>query len=462
MLVWLIAVCSLPKDQDCHEMWSKKRRKILRESARNEQALPPGVKTEIERSVLQAIDATEGPPSQPPKGPSTGDQKPSITDSKSRDSLGLTASLTADDSKQEVIPGLDMLSSDGVFGARYDSRASDNSKLPYSGSRSSDSRQPTTSASAGSLSRGNSTSASSQPVLGGAAVSADLQQQLKTILGALDTGPGGQLTVSRLAQLLNIPVNAATQALLENLALQLVLATTASQLRGSDEASRGGRVYGNVPSFRDPSGAPQQNTGEALSALLSQLIAQQQPAQGQGQRPLLVSESSNSQEVRGSNSYAGNSSGNSNSAGKPGGGGGGSSSSSFPLSSSSSRQMLSSTSASGGRYSSVGGANKNRDYDYGGGGGGAAYVGTDSTNSPPSAANYDHHDERALYSSGGGGSSRTEPTSSYRGSYESYGSSSNDNSSRGGGMASSYDSGDGQMRQTSLGQGHGQNYHHKR
>ena len=263
-------------------MWSKKRRKIMREAVKNEQNLPASVKADCEKAVAASENLANDEIAK--AGVELKTSEASI-----KTSLGLLT--TSSDNGAEVIPGLDMLD-----------RPNDNSKSflsdgssKYGNKSANDVNEKSKSLRVQSLSQASG--------IGNNDSIEQVQQQLLSMLSAFGAGQG-QVTVGKLVQHLGIGVSADTKVLYEKLEKQLndmLAAATKTQLLGnivssgvsassitgasnvqsqsqmsSEDATR--RVYGNVPSFRDKQpDVSQQSLGLPagnMNTLLSQLMAQ--------------------------------------------------------------------------------------------------------------------------------------------------------------------------------------------
>ncbi len=163
---------SLPHDQDCHELWSKRRKKSMREALKIEHGSGSGSgsKTDARRSA-------------PPEPPSA---KPGLTTSASTSSLP-----SKGDSKKglikdgEKIHGLD------------ESKKDESAATLVAGSRKGGGSNP------------------------------DMQKQLAEVSSLVSAS--GKCTTNLLAHKLNVPFNPSTQKLLEHLQMQLLLQAAAEK-----------------------------------------------------------------------------------------------------------------------------------------------------------------------------------------------------------------------------------------
>ncbi|XP_013391928.1 cyclin-dependent kinase 12 isoform X3 [Lingula anatina] len=214
----------LPKDKDCHELWSKKRKKSMKEAQQKQAA------------AEQASQGSKSKPSSDQKSDETSQSKylfPILKDSaeKPRKEAEKRTAPTEekdnlDKTESKVVKSLK--SSGGFLGI-----GKDNEKIPGFdlGTTSKPGSDP-----APSLLQQPPAALTQPPVAKqqqGALASAvdnaseSVQSKLAGLAALLQTREG--LSVAQLAQLLNVPLDGATSVLLENLNMQLLLAAAAKQ-----------------------------------------------------------------------------------------------------------------------------------------------------------------------------------------------------------------------------------------
>ena len=227
-LAQLIFVCSLPKDQDCHELWCKRRKRSMREAAKQGQDVS---------SLKQATSAGQSSSSQPGSGGATSNKAerrsaglvekdgrppepasapPSSSSSSHKSSVGIlgvapttnittTSTTTSSATYKEVIPGLDFPHSAAAqeeVERKVLQPPEPAELLPIIPKQYRPPEPP-------------------EPEECGIGADHD-QSQLAGLVKLLQAKQGGMNAV-QLSQVLNIPLDGTTKQLLENLSMQLVL-----------------------------------------------------------------------------------------------------------------------------------------------------------------------------------------------------------------------------------------------
>ncbi|XP_046350110.2 cyclin-dependent kinase 12-like isoform X2 [Haliotis rufescens] len=193
----------LPRDQDCHELWCKTRKKQLREQQRKEQEQggPVSKNSTPQQPPRQERGGRDTSSSQRSADSGRGDRRTSVSDSKSTSLFGNNSS-TKD---QHSIPGLDAAGKDKNSGA--------GDALP-------------------AMERQSSLEANKVNA-------ANLAQLIQLAQG--------EISVSQIAKSLNITVDQQTSQLLDNLKQQLLMAAPPQSKQGLGGSNPNSQGYGSQP-----------------------------------------------------------------------------------------------------------------------------------------------------------------------------------------------------------------------
>ena len=276
--------CSLPHDQDCHELWSKRRKKSLREQSKadltsvvkdqHKDSIPPLMDDRVVKNRVAGAGLNLEPVSCGSGGLTHNSNKSDVSGSSSSlyhhsshskiDNMGsgqgksLSTSKIGDvfSFKRESvkIPGLD-ITGDGE-GSAYEQGVTKNV-----GSGAKDAKSSRV---GGNLS--SQLGKSSTPNL------SELHQQLTMLTSLLQAS--GSMSLAQLASKNNMAMDQEAKRLLEKINLQLMLATTVQQLQQKQQESRPDSKVDDKnllkPSLSTSGGSQTAQVKEALTMLLNQ------------------------------------------------------------------------------------------------------------------------------------------------------------------------------------------------